>query len=401
MRALQTLAVEVVAVLGPIGGSGGPGTSNLKGSTMRNAFRTSMMAVVLVSLSVVSAALQAGESLTGHWKAEFQKEDVTRDYFLAIVQEGSELKGSLISTRTRAYPFTSASVEGNSIAIDIERRYKSEDVVFKIRGEIQANGQIRGTLDIGGELIATIRMWRAPDPVGVWKVKSRSLDSDKIYESLLEIKRTRRGYGAVFTHEGKRLEVRETGWAEGRMILALAFPADDGEVPVVLAAEFVDENTIKGEWGVRETDRRSVWSATRVVAREKIAREEPTERKKKEEPEPKKEAVRPASFVGEWRSAAGLSDGGSVKFTLKLSGAGGELGGEIAGTTPSGVEFRSKLAKVEVEGRRISFSWDFEGDDGTARITMAGEVGRDGWLRGHWETGDSEGKWEGEKVLRL
>ncbi len=93
---------------------------------MRKAISTSLTAVILSSLSV-GARLEAEESLTGHWKAEFQKEEVTRDYFLAIVQEGSELKGSLISARTRAYPFTSASIEGKKLSIDIERRYKSED----------------------------------------------------------------------------------------------------------------------------------------------------------------------------------------------------------------------------------------------------------------------------------
>ena len=377
---------------------------------MRNAFRTSLMAVLLGSLTLVASGLEAEETLTGHWRAEFQKKEATRDYFLSISQEGSELAGSLISTRTRAYPFTSGSVDGKKIAIDIERRYKSEDVVFKIRGEIQEDGQIHGTLEIAGELIAAIKMSRAPDPVGAWKVNARSLDSDKVYESLLEIKRTRRGYGAVFTHDGEKLPVREIGWAGGRMIMALAFPTDDREVPVVMAAEFVDQNSIKGEWGVRETDRRSVWSATRVEPRgktapENVARKEEKPEEKREEkaerPAPEKEAPHPVSFVGEWRSTASLSDGHRVKFTLELTATDGTLGGEIAGTTPNGVDFRSKLAGVKVEERKISFSWEFERDGDTARITMVAEAGRDGRLRGGWETGDSEGKWEAERVLRF
>ena len=367
---------------------------------MRKAISTSLAAVILSSLTV-GAGLEAEESLTGHWKAEFQKEEVTRDYFLAILQEGSELKGSLISLRTRAYPFTSASVEGKKLSIDIERRYKSEDVVFKIRGEIQENGEIHGTLDIAGELVATIKMWRAPDPVGAWKVKARSLDSDKLYDSLLEIKRTREGYTARFTHEGNELEVRETGWREGRMILALTFPADDGEVPVVMAAEFVDENTIQGEWGIPETDRQSEWSATRVKPIAKKPAPEKVAKKEEKKQAPKKAKPRPVSFVGEWRSVAIIDDDQRAKFTLKLSGKGSDLGGEIAGTTPSGVDFRSKLTSVKVDGRKISFAWEFEADGDTGHIKMEAEVGSDGTLKGYWETDDSEGKWEGQKVMRL
>ncbi len=369
---------------------------------MRKAISTSLTAVILSSLTV-GAGAEAQESLTGHWKAEFQKEEVTRDYFLAIVQQGRELKGSLISARTRAYPFTSASVEGKKVSIDIERRYKSEDVLFKIRGEIQENGQIHGTLDIAGELVATIKMWRAPDPVGAWNVKARSLDSDELYDSRLEITRTVHGYTARFHHDGEVLKVRETGWAEGRMILALAFPTNDGDVPVVMFAEFVGENTIKGEWGIPETDRRSEWSATRAKPSDKkpapknVGNNKET---KEAKPAPKK-APRPVSFAGEWRSKAILDDDETVKFTLKLSGQGSDLGGEIAGTAPSGVDFRSKLTSVKVDGRKISFAWEFEADGDTARVEMAAEVASDGMLKGYWETDDGEGKWEGQKVLRL
>lgn len=368
---------------------------------MRKVISISLAALLLSSLNSGSW-LHAEESLTGHWKAEFEKADVTRDYFLAIVQKGNELGGSLISTRTRAYPFTTASVEGKRLSIDIERPYKGEEVVFKIRGEIEENGQIRGTLEIGGERIATIRMWRAPDPVGIWNVKSRSLDSDTIYESVLEIRRTPRGYAARFKHEGKELEVLETGWREGRMIFALRFPTDDGEeVPIVMAAEFEDENTIVGEWGIPETDRRSEWSARRVrPVATKPAVEAVTKREEKdvERRQPKPRSV---SFAGEWHCTAKVGDGGTVKFVVTIDGKGEERRGEIDGTTPDGIDFKSKLTDLKVDGPRISFRWEFEGDGNVVAIEMAGEVGKDGTLKGVWETNDDEGSWEGRRMMRL
>ena len=113
-------------------------------------------------------------------------------------------------------------------------------------------------------------------------------------------------------------------------------------------------------------------------------------------------------------AAAGLAIGLALQGTLANVSSGvmllflrpfnvGEYvkAGDIAGTAPSGVDFRSKLTSVKVEGRKISFRWEFEADGDTSHIEMTAEVASDGMLKGYWETDDSEGKWEGQKVLRL
>ncbi len=176
------------------------------------------------------------------------------------------------------------------------------------------------------------------------------------------------------------------------MVLALTLPTDEGEVPIVIAARFEGENTLKGEWFVPETDRAAEWSATRVRKKPSAAKPAP-KKPVGEKPAPEKKGV-PVSFAGTWKAAAVLDDDTKVGFTLKLTGKGSELRGEVIGRTPGGVEFKDMLRDLKVDGRRISFAFEVDTGDGTVRVKMVGEVGADGTVEGRWEAGDeSQGKW--------
>ncbi len=101
------------------------------------------LGIALIALSLgVSSRSVAEESLAGRWKAEFVKTERPREYYFAILQEGDKLSGALISPRSGAYPFTSASVGGGKLMIDVKRPYKEEEVVFVIRGAIEVSGQL-------------------------------------------------------------------------------------------------------------------------------------------------------------------------------------------------------------------------------------------------------------------
>jgi hypothetical protein len=151
----QTMAIEMT---GTIDGDTAKGTMTAGGNAAGDWMATR-------DKSTKDAAPSGGEaketlSLSGDWAVTLQLDQVNATPSLSLKQDGEKLTGYYTSQQYGKFPLT-GTVKGKDVAFSVTLNIEGNSITGNYTGTLQADGSIKGSVDIGGMMSGTFTATRA------------------------------------------------------------------------------------------------------------------------------------------------------------------------------------------------------------------------------------------------
>jgi len=100
-----------------------------------------------------AAAASGNASLTGDWSVSLQLDTITATPSLSLKQDGDKLTGEYVSQMYGKAP-VSGTVKGTEVAFTVSLTVEGNTVTAVYTGVVQADGSLKGSVDIGGGAMA-------------------------------------------------------------------------------------------------------------------------------------------------------------------------------------------------------------------------------------------------------
>ncbi len=97
----------------------------------------------------MKAPAKAGTDLSGAWDMSLQLDSVTATPSLVLKQDGTKLTGDYTSQQYGKFPVT-GEVTGTAVSFSVPLNIEGNAITAAYAGVIQADGSLKGTVDIGG-----------------------------------------------------------------------------------------------------------------------------------------------------------------------------------------------------------------------------------------------------------
>ncbi len=329
-----------------------------------------LAAVLLLGFPALSFG---GGPIDGRWRAVFSSAQGERDYYLELKQDGTKVRGALISPRSGEYPLKSGSIKDGKLSIEVEREYGDNRVTLEIRGPLKEGRHVDGKISVEGNEIADFKMTRLPRPAGKWNVVAKSPDESNEYPLVLLLEKGKKGFAGHFESELGKHKVTEAGWQGADFKIGFVLPMDGNEIPVQIAVAFEGDNKLVGKWTVEGDGQQYTgkWSATREIPKPRF------------------------DLAGRWKTFASTSDGNSYEADLVVSREGEKLVGKYSGQLGD-----LNYDDVKQDGRVVRLELTAAINDNSVTFVVEAEAKGDHRLVGKWIVkGNDEfsGDWKAER----
>ena len=95
------------------------------------------------------APAKTGTDLSGAWDMSLQLDSVTATPSLVLKQDGTKLTGDYTSQQYGKFPVT-GEVTGTAVTFSVPLNIEGNAITASYSGATQADGSLKGTVDIGG-----------------------------------------------------------------------------------------------------------------------------------------------------------------------------------------------------------------------------------------------------------
>ncbi len=330
------------------------------------------LVVFLSALYVSPLRADEGKSLSGRWKLAVSFEGEERDYFLDLKHDGKSVGGNFISPRSGEYKISKGSFENGALKLEIPRDFDGQEFVFEVEAKVGKDGTLTGSLTVMGQAFGTITMTREKPKLtlaGKWEVAANSPDETQEWAATLDVEVGGDGkLGGKYSGEAGEFGISAVTVDGKKASFEVALKLDGNDVPFIVQVEFKKADTLEGKWVLKQDDQVSgKWSAKRATS---------------------------SPFAGQWDGTSSSPNGETRKFVLEFDVAkDGKVGGKFVTQDDKAI----KIDEGKVDGKKLSYSIQFEEDGETHTVRIEGELDDKGQIKGVWSTGDQKGDWSATK----
>lgn len=309
--------------------------------------------------------------LAGVWKVTASSEDGERGMTWTITGEGEALTGSSVDGGSGdERKLDRIKVDEKRVTIEVDFERDGNTGVIRVIAEEKEAGRLSGKWSVVGDdgveymsggLSAVKESGIAY--AGDWIAVSVLPDGNEMSAALV-LTGENASLKGVFKGENGTLEIDRITAGGKSLRCEFDIEMEGAALAIVIEAEPRGDKRLVGKWIAKGADGAEAatgeWSATRQAG---------------------------LDLAGAWEVTAALPDGGEYTGTVHLV----LTDGEYSGTSKSPDGSERELKSVNVDGKALVLTLDYENEGQSGTLRVAAEHNEDGSLNGRWSLVDGNG----------